>query len=238
MNLSRGDEDQPAITVDQFDLPEEDSVYINPRRIPAKEKLPRSGDKRPSTGPKDTQEEPSRKRQRLTRTCASTSKDELQPSAREPLDDTYCRSASLGPNPTVSKHADGSKELRRPKAVRAKVSSVKLAYESVDQAIREQRLYHSVVQTPVQLEEVEAGEDSDEEECLQYEREWRLAIANDEVNDFTDTLPVEKLFFNLWNQFLTMEFHTYADKTLPPACMQFVKSTVECIMALARNNGS
>lgn len=234
MNVLEGSENPRASAIDQVDLPEEDSVYVNPCRSPTKQKFPQSGDKRSTSATGNTHEEPYQKRQRPIRACAS-SKYEPNPSAVQPPNRSRHRSIPPGLTPISSKPASHSREHRKFKTMSAKVSSPKLAYNSVDEAIREQRLFHSVLQTPVRLEEIEAKEDSDAEECLRYEREWRLAIANDEVNDFTDTLPVEKLFFNLWNQFLTMEFHAYADKTVPPACMQFVKSMVECIMALSQS---
>ena len=96
------------------------------------------------------------------------------------------------------------------------------AFKSIQHAVRKNMLFHSFVQTPLSLEEFCDGVDSDADPS--EEQEWRLGMKADEVNEYVDTISVEKLFMNLWNQFIRMEFVAYADKTIAPACVAFVKS--------------
>lgn len=96
------------------------------------------------------------------------------------------------------------------------------AFKSVQYAVKKNLLFHSVIQTPLSLEEFCDGVDSDAD--ASEEQEWRLGMKADEVNEYVDTISVEKLFMNLWNQFIRMEFVAYADKTIAPACVAFVRS--------------
>lgn len=97
----------------------------------------------------------------------------------------------------------------------------KPAYATVEHAISEKRLFHSVVQNPLNHDGFLEGHDSDDdnETCTR----WRLQIMEDEIEEYIDTVPVEKLFMNLWNQFITLEYPVKADHHIAPACMAFVK---------------
>lgn len=248
MKLVEGNDSRRFPAVDCFKEPIEDAVYVGPKRdmttspASSSDVFAPSGSnsraKRSVEAINGSAIEPAAKRQRPVRACTSL--------ARVPANGTEVNDAGRSRrrrsegweangrervNGEAATHGKTNGKVRRgegkpgkkAKAVKSKVASVKLAYQSVAQAVKEKRLYHSVLQTPVKVEEVEGGKDSDAEEELGYEREWRLALANTEVDDFSDTLPVEKLFFNLWNQFLTMDFHAYSDRMVAPACMQFVK---------------
>lgn len=98
------------------------------------------------------------------------------------------------------------------------------AFSSVSQAIRDERLFHSVVQRPLCVTEFENGCDSDDESEDQEERKWRLKQVDEEIEEYVDTIAVEKLFMNLWNQFVTLEHAIIADRYVAPACLQFARS--------------
>eukprot|EP00177_Eucheuma_denticulatum_P000208 GFKZ01000363.1.p1 GENE.GFKZ01000363.1~~GFKZ01000363.1.p1 ORF type:complete len:487 (+),score=60.22 GFKZ01000363.1:49-1461(+) len=248
MKLVEGDDCRRFPAVDCFKEPVDDAIYVGPKRnmttSPASsaelvvQPGSSSGVKRSAEAVNNSGIEPAAKRQRPVRACASSSKVVANGvngnETRRPLrsrSEVWEGNGKGRENGHAMTHGKSNGKVRKgegkhgkkSKVVKSKVASAKLAYQSVAQAVKERRLYHSVLQTPVKVEEVEGGEDSDAEEKLDYEREWRLALANTEVDDFSDTLPVEKLFFNLWNQFLTIDFHTYCDRMVAPACMQFVK---------------
>lgn len=114
---------------------------------------------------------------------------------------------------TTSRKADIKKGKRKREGNGAAFSSVHTA---------SRRLYHSVLQTPLCLKGFDDGADSDADE--EAEQVWRLRLTDDDVEDYLDTIAVEKLFMNLWNQFTRMDYAVRADRHVAPACMAFVKS--------------
>lgn len=212
MKLLEGQEGLLATSVDRFSEPDEENLYVNPARYgPRREGGPssRAGSKRPSPL-SDDGPTPKRQRQRPSRACVTTtpkSEDDKKPPAR--------RSTSGQPSSRKTKSA-------KSRNAAAKLEKGSPGYKSVAHAVREKRLWHSVLQNPVTLDEFHAEDDSDEER--EDEHEWRLRLADDEVEEFEDTLPVEKLLMNLWNQFLLMEFNAYADHRVALACKDFTKS--------------
>lgn len=114
---------------------------------------------------------------------------------------------------------------KKPKAKKVeKVEKPVLAYPSVEHAIKEKRLFHSVLQSPFTVGEYNDGIDSDSNDGT--EPEWRLRLSQKEINEYIDTIAIEKLFMHLWNQFIRMEYFVYADHRVAPACMLFAKSTL------------
>lgn len=95
----------------------------------------------------------------------------------------------------------------------------KTTFNSLEEGARQGRLFHSIEQTRLNVEQFQEI-DSDNEEEL--EQEWRFRLRHDEISDFTDTVPTEMLFMHLWNQFVGMEFKIYADKCVAEACLAFV----------------
>lgn len=96
------------------------------------------------------------------------------------------------------------------------------AFKSVQEAATDERLFHSVVQNPLQVNHI-GLDDSDGE--VADEQEWRSRIRCEEMVEFTDTIPVEQLFMNLWNQFVGMELRVDADQLVAPTCRAFLDST-------------
>ncbi|CAN8061398.1 unnamed protein product [Agarophyton chilense] len=99
----------------------------------------------------------------------------------------------------------------------------KPAFKTLSTAVKEKRLYNSVVQRELLVEEYENGADSDAESESQEEVKWRLRVVDDEIEEYVDTIAVEKLFMNLWNQFVKMEHPVKSDKEIAPACLSFVQ---------------
>lgn len=97
------------------------------------------------------------------------------------------------------------------------------AFRSISAAVQNDRLYHSVLQQPLNLQRYDEGADSDAESDDQDELKWRSEIVEDEIEEFTDTIAVEKLFMCLWNQFAKMENPIRADRDVAPACLRFVQ---------------
>lgn len=192
----------------------EDSDFVKAKKSP-RVIAPLAGEKRPAGEAQLTLNGNDQKRQRPVRACTTQVTEEPIPSPRR---------AGSASGSASSRRANDSKERKKSRP-RSKPSSALFAYNDLKQAVREKRLYHTVVQTAITEKAAENYVDSDDEDNMQYDKEFRLRIANNEVDDFTDTLPVEKLFFNLWNQFLTCDYHAYADKMVAPGCMIFVKST-------------
>lgn len=91
-------------------------------------------------------------------------------------------------------------------------------------------LYHSNLAVPLSVKDYERGADSDDDET--EEHLWRLQLVDTEIEEFIDTIPVEKLFMLLWNQFVRMEFVVRADRHVGPACMCFVNSKYSGCFAL------
>lgn len=123
--------------------------------------------------------------------------------------------------------SSGDDRARRPPSGRTSSGRQKVpncgkpSFSSVEQGITQGRLFHTVSQTPLRAEAVEM-EDSDVED--DEEREWRFRLRRDEIVEYVDTLPVESLFMNLWNQFVGMEFCLDSDRSMASACDSFVKS--------------
>lgn len=211
MTLLDGQEGLLVTGVDSFSAPDEENLFINPVRYGMRgDTTSGAGSKRRSSSSDD---DPTPKRQRPLRACAMTPSQSEEKKA------------------AVQRAASAQQGSRKAKPARAKGNSAKVekgtpVYESVEQAVKEKRLWHSVLQNPVSLEEFQEGVDSDGDR--DDEHDWRLQIADDEVEEFEDTLPVEKLLMNLWNQFSFMEFNAFADHRLAPACMEFAKSKFTC----------
>lgn len=96
----------------------------------------------------------------------------------------------------------------------------KPAFRSVEEGMHQDRLFHSVVQTRLHKEQFEM-EDSDND--VEAEQGWRFRLRHDEIVEYLDTIPVEKLFMNLWNQFVGMEFRIDSDRRVANACAAFVE---------------
>lgn len=207
MTLLEGQEGLLATGVDRFSEPDEENLYINPARYGRKRDT--ASGVRSKRRSSSSDGGPTPKRQRPLRACSMTT------------------SQSEEKKPVVQRSAQAQLGSRKSKPARAKGNSARVekgtpGYDSVEQAVKEKRLWHSILQNPVSFEEFQEGVDSDGER--DEEHEWRLQIADDEVEEFEDTLPVEKLLMNLWNQFLFMEFNAFADHRLAPACKKFAKS--------------
>lgn len=97
------------------------------------------------------------------------------------------------------------------------------AFKSISAAIQNDRLYHSVLQQRLSLHGYNEGADSDAESDDQEELKWRSKIVEDEIEEFVDTIAVEKLFMCLWNQFAKMDNPIRADREVAPACLRFVQ---------------
>lgn len=95
------------------------------------------------------------------------------------------------------------------------------AFRSLEKAVGEGKLFHSVLQVPLRLGCVEDGQDSDEE--VSEEQEWRMRVAREEMMDYVDTNAVERLFMNLWNQFVNVDRKITSDREMGDACLQFVR---------------
>lgn len=205
----------------------EDDVYINPakygRRL-KKSSSTRAKTKRTSSSYDELQ---TPKRQRPSRACVTTtpkSEDAKIPVDAKRTEDAKMPEELRKPS-SRSVPAQQSRSKTKPTKTRSasvKVEKATPAYKNAAHAVKEKRLWHSILQHPVSLEEFQAEDDSDEDREEEYE--WRLHLADDEVEEFEDTLPVEKLLMNLWNQFLVMDYHAYADHRVAPACNAFAKS--------------
>lgn len=170
---------------------------------------------------------PSAKRSRPMRSCAKRQLAEEERVAAER------RSASESRSRRVVTTKRGETGKARAKA-RGRMKR-KLAYASVEAAVGERKLFHSVVQHPVTMREIRDGDDSDE--GTRGEMEWRQKLDDEEVLDYVDTIPIEKLFMNLWNQFMNMEFFAYADRRVARACHLFATSKFLCCICVLRVRG-
>lgn len=94
------------------------------------------------------------------------------------------------------------------------------AFKTVEEGMGQGRLFHSVVQTKLHMDRYEM-QDSDDEDDI--EQEWLYRLRNDEIVEYLDTIPVEKIFMNLWNQFVGMEFRIDADRRVSSACIAFAE---------------
>lgn len=82
-------------------------------------------------------------------------------------------------------------------------------------------LYHSVTNVGLDVERYNAGYDSDQD--AEGDTSWRLQLADEQLAEMVDMLPIEKYFFALWNQFVTKEFPAKDDRRTYPAWKAFVK---------------
>ena len=112
----------------------------------------------------------------------------------------------------------GRKERKRKREMKF---TGKPAFTSVEQAAHDNTLFHSVVQNKLNTTCFDDGYDSDDPHHVN--QQWRLQIMDDEIEEYIDTVAVEKLFMNLWNQFVTMEHRITADHEIANACIQFAK---------------
>lgn len=124
----------------------------------------------------------------------------------------------------IRKRKSGGKAKSRSKRPQGEGNQV---FQTVEDAIKEGRLFHSVVQNPYRTDHADL-DDSDTE--VADEQEWRLRLRSEEMFEFTDTLAVEQLFMNLWNQFVGMEFRLDSDRAVAGACRAFLES--KCIIFL------
>lgn len=73
-----------------------------------------------------------------------------------------------------------------------------------------------------------ADEDSDHEQRPTHvkgaEGDWRARFSEALLDEFFDMRPVEKIFFNAWNQFVLQEFRLLSDKDVHRAVMKFLES--------------
>ncbi|KAI0566736.1 hypothetical protein FGB62_6g318 [Gracilaria domingensis] len=116
-----------------------------------------------------------------------------------------------------------AKRTKRAAENKKKKKTGRPAFKTLSAALKEKRLYNSVVQRELQEEAYENGVDSDAESEDQEELKWRLRVVDDEIEEYVDTIAVEKLFMNLWNQFVKMEHPVKSDKEIAPACLDFVQ---------------
>lgn len=207
-------------TEDKFHAYDMENTYVNRRRYPKQE------DGGSAVGTKRSPSEddgPSSKRHRPMRTCAKRALEEEKAAAAEQRRRSAPSSSGKANGRTPStprkRVSEPGKSKTKSKVIRPKH---KLAYTSVEAAVREKKLFHSVMQHPVSLREIANGDDSDDD--TRCELEWRQKLDDDEVLDYVDTIPIEKLFMNLWNQFLKMEFFAYADRRIARACLRFATS--------------
>lgn len=127
-----------------------------------------------------------------------------------------------GADGTGSSGAGGKGKAARARGSTAKgAAKTRASFPSVETAVAEKRLFHSVLQSPLCMEEFASGADSDGDD---RDQEWRLELANDELNEYLDTTCAEKLFMNLWNQFTVEVYAVYADRRVAPACLLFARS--------------
>ncbi len=84
----------------------------------------------------------------------------------------------------------------------------------------ENKLFHSILNHEIIVEDFNSGFDSDGAE--DHDVEWRLAFKRFLLHDFVDMFAVEKVFMNLWNQFALKEFKITSDKCVYPALHAFL----------------
>eukprot|EP00178_Gracilaria_changii_P020878 TRINITY_DN612_c0_g1_i3.p1 TRINITY_DN612_c0_g1~~TRINITY_DN612_c0_g1_i3.p1 ORF type:complete len:323 (-),score=55.30 TRINITY_DN612_c0_g1_i3:1442-2410(-) len=142
-------------------------------------------------------------------------------------EDTQEKTPEAGEKKQLVKAEDAdyrpTKNNKRTTDTKKKKKTGKPAFKSLSAAVQEKRLYNSVVQHELQVEEYENGADSDAESEDQEELKWRLRVVDDEIEEFVDTIAVEKLFMNLWNQFVKMEHPIKSDREIAQACLDFVQ---------------
>lgn len=114
------------------------------------------------------------------------------------------------------------RELSERSSVRKRQRTTNHKLPSIGKAAAENQLFHSVLQTGLCVEEFNDGADSDGGEIV--DQDWRLELANDQLSEYVDMLSVEKLFMNLWNQFLLREYSVRSDRQVAVACHIFAKS--------------
>lgn len=88
------------------------------------------------------------------------------------------------------------------------------------QAAAQGVLYHSVTNKGLDVERFNSGYDSDAD--ADTDTSWRLQLADEQLQEMVDMLPIEKYFFSLWNQFVTSEFSAKDDRRAYPAWKAFV----------------
>lgn len=143
-------------------------------------------------------------------------------------------------SPTRSGREAGSAFMRRNRQAKSKaktrrtaskrVARGRPAFTSLEKACEEGTVFHSVIQNRLNKHQFE-GDDSDEENEL--EKEWRFQLNCDRVAEYLDTIPIEKLFMNLWNQFVELEHRIDSDRAVAPACIAFGKRHGHTILKMS-----
>ncbi|CAB9530098.1 Polycomb protein SUZ12 [Seminavis robusta] len=83
--------------------------------------------------------------------------------------------------------------------------------------------YHSHNFLKIKDKEWEHSSDSDDEE-----QSWDRAVAESEINDFTDLSEGEKQLLILWNNYIKSDTKI-ANKKIPQHCVNFIKSHAKTI---------
>lgn len=208
--MLRGAEGAHASSLDRYRCVDLESYYANVDKYPKYMNLPSA-----STSRKAVKNDQPSLREHLENRLESQAKRHASESLYNniltymPLPRTNNLNIPAKPAPTLSK--------KRKSKIRGTP-----AYKSIRDAAKSKRLFHSVRQQPLCVEAVENGADSDAD--LEEEVKWRLKMCDDEIEDYCDTIPVEKLFMNLWNQFVRVDVVFKADRVMADNCMRFAKS--------------
>lgn len=170
--------------------------------------------------------EPDRKRLRrsLSRACRNTNQQ-----SSDNISASFDDEVNNNNNSNINEN-DAAASRRRGKNVRRRVSSKrdnsnikydrKPTFKSIEEGASKGRLFHSIDQTPLNIEKFEMTDSDHEDEA---EQGWRFKLRQDDIVDFVDTIPSEMLFMNLWNQFVGMECKIDSDKNVANACILFVQ---------------
>lgn len=84
------------------------------------------------------------------------------------------------------------------------------------------RLYHTVTNIPVDVENFNEGFNSDAAHD-DAQVEWRRKDREDHIDSFVDVLPTEKYFMSLWNSFVTRNGNSKSDRGVLELYRSFVE---------------
>jgi VEFS-Box of polycomb protein len=104
------------------------------------------------------------------------------------------------------------------------------AFSSVAEGVAQGILYRSVIQSELTAEEFDEGADSDGE--LVVDEDWRLELNDEQLSEYLDTSALEKMYMNMWNQFVEREVYVFSDRRTLAAAVGFARRYGAALHAL------